>query len=130
MRKKAIQLLTRREHSRQELTQKLLLKNYPRSEIDELLDALAKENLQSDFRFATTYVESRIAAGFGPVRISLELEAKGISDLMIKKAMAEIEVNWETQSQRARQKKFKESVESMQKQNQFLVQRGFVVEIE
>jgi len=57
MRKKAIQLLTRREHSRQELTQKLLLKNYPRSEIDELLDALAKENLQSDFRFATTYVE-------------------------------------------------------------------------
>jgi len=49
---------------------------------------------------------------------------------MIKKAMAEIEVNWETQSQRARQKKFKGSVESMQKQNQFLVQRGFVVEIE
>ena len=51
MRKKELDLLAIREHSREELKQKLCQKDFAADEIDTLLETLAKEDLQSDSRF-------------------------------------------------------------------------------
>lgn len=58
-RQKAIDYLTSREHSRQELTVKLLRKNFPKDVIDEQLNQLEAERLLSDERFAEQFIISR-----------------------------------------------------------------------
>lgn len=74
----AIRLLARREYSRAELQTRLTAKGHADATIDETLDALAKEGLQSDTRFAETFVRSRIARGQGPIKIRAELGNRGI----------------------------------------------------
>ena len=58
-RQKAIDYLTSREHSRQELTVKLLRKNFPKDVINEQLNQLEEERLLSDERFAEQFIISR-----------------------------------------------------------------------
>jgi len=71
-------MLSRREHSQHELLQKLSAKEFDRSEINELLEEFKEKNWQSDTRFAESYSRSRWLKGFGPIRIQLELQARGI----------------------------------------------------
>ena len=68
--KKAIDLLSRREHSREELAQKLRLKSGASDEIKdallpELLDSLDDQGFLSDDRFAEMVIRSRFAKGQG-----------------------------------------------------------------
>lgn len=71
-------MLSRREHSQRELLQKLSAKEFDSAEINELLEEFKEKNWQSDTRFAESYSRSRWLKGFGPVRIQLELQARGI----------------------------------------------------
>jgi regulatory protein len=67
----ALNLLTRREHSLKELTTKLQLK-YSDSYfgmIEDVLNALKASNLQSDRRFAESFLRSRVCKGQGQYRI-------------------------------------------------------------
>jgi len=74
----AVNLLTRREHSREELYQKLKIRNYCDDEIENTLNNLQNRNLQSNKRFAECYVRTRAEKGFGPLKIKFELIEKGI----------------------------------------------------
>ena len=79
-RQKAIDYLTSREHSRQELAVKLLRKNFPKDVIDEQLNQLEAERLLSDERFAEQFIISRQRKN--PEGISLlkmRLAQKGIA---------------------------------------------------
>jgi len=67
-RESALNALARREHSQQELKKKLLAKDYDQDEVEELLEVLKVERLQSDERFAESYTNARIEAGFGLLR--------------------------------------------------------------
>ncbi len=58
-RKKAVELLARREHGEYELQIKLLEKGFDRQIVEETLSSLKEENLQSDFRFAESLIRSR-----------------------------------------------------------------------
>lgn len=131
LRERAFGLLARREHSQQELKQKLLRKGYASAEIHSLLVNLAREGLQSDERYTEAYVRLRIDAGFGPRRIRSELQQRGISDSLINKHLHRDEAFWWSVLSSVWQKKYdtkqlqtKELKEHM-KQVRFLTQRGF-----
>ena len=74
---KALDLLSRREHSRKELYLKLTKRFESKEDINLNLDRLEEKNLLSDSRFAEEYVQARRKKGFGPIKISAELEKRG-----------------------------------------------------
>lgn len=76
----AIMLLSRREHSKAELKQKLVRRFGAEAllTIEETLARLAQENYQSDERFTESFITSRLQRGYGLNRIKLELRQKGI----------------------------------------------------
>ncbi|MFY0989433.1 regulatory protein RecX [Halomonas sp. C05BenzN] len=85
----AIRLLARREYSRAELLERLSARGHDAADILACLDALAEEGLQSDARFAESFLRSRIARGQGPRKIRAELERRGIDRDGIRAAFAE-----------------------------------------
>ena len=125
-------LLTRREHSREELWQKLR-KRYDEPELREAIDALAVENLQSDERFAAAYVRERMMRGFGPLKIVAELTQRGVSASIVSCALEEVprdeETTWIQVAQDAYQRRFGDELPhdlpDKARRLRFLNQRGF-----
>lgn len=124
----ALRLLTRREHGRQELLNKLLSKGHSLEESTEALDECLRLALQSDARYAHMLCRARIEQGYGPVRIRQELQTRGIAAELIEAALIE-EADWDGQVFKVWQKKFKTSelpaFPELQKQQRFLQYRGF-----
>lgn len=95
MRLAAMNLLARREYSRHELWQKLVARFAEHREaIDAVLDRLADDDLQSDERFAESFVRARIQRGQGRLRIVTELRHKGVASHHIDTALAGADVDW------------------------------------
>ncbi len=132
IRKKAMDLLARREHSEQELWRKLILRDYDTNDIDETLRELKIDGLQSDHRFAESYVNHRVNTGIGPVKIRFELRQKGINDDLANEFLEPLYDRWETLMQQQRVKKFGEIIpadyNARMKQARFLQNRGFAAE--
>lgn len=82
VRRAAMDLLARREHSKEELARKLLRRFKSASDsnatIDSELERLIDEGLLSDERFAAAMVRQLIGRGLGPRRLDDELRSKGI----------------------------------------------------
>ena len=74
-----LRLLARREHSRRELLDKLVLRGFERDDAEPIIDELTEQNWQNDERYAECYVRQRIASGYGPTRIAYELQQRGIT---------------------------------------------------
>jgi len=90
----ALALLTRREHSRSELTRKLHARGYSVDDIDQALARLIEDGWQSDARFAEALVRHRAASGYGPCWIRAELATHRLDDAMIESALAAFDGNW------------------------------------
>jgi regulatory protein len=129
VRKKAMALLARREHSRVELKHKLQQRGFALDNIIPTLQKLESDGLQSDDRFAECYIRSRIQAGFGPCRIALELTQRGISKILIDKYLnRQDDEFWTNQTQLVWSKRFIQKASDPRayaKQYRFLKQRGF-----
>ena len=125
---KSLDILSRREHSKQELKLKLSTKFEDINLISEVIDRLEKNNLLNDSRFAEMYVSIRKRKGFGPKRISYELSNKGIKE-SISSQIISAEGAWEDAALMAFKKKYKEGVSEdtkvKLKQKSFLQNRGF-----
>ncbi|WP_231471460.1 regulatory protein RecX [Thioalkalivibrio sp. HK1] len=80
IRRRALNLLARREHARAELERKLAAKGSPLDAIREVLDRIQSQGLLSEERFAERYAASRKERGYGPLRILDELRERGIGD--------------------------------------------------
>jgi len=78
LRRRAIGLLARREHSRAELARKLAAEGTV-EEIDTVLAQLEAEGLLSDARFAEAYVRSH-AERFGGAKLRQTLRARGVDE--------------------------------------------------
>jgi len=80
LRRAAMDLLARREHSRAELLEKLQ-RRFPEGEalFAEVLDQLTADGLLNDERFCEAYVRYRRARGVGPLLIRQELRQKGVT---------------------------------------------------
>ena len=104
---RAMRALARREHSEHELRQKFG-GAAPDDLLDELIEALLRDDLLSDVRFAQMLCRSRYRRGIGPVRIEYELQQHGILSEWIEQAMAEYDAQWVEQLQDLRNRKYGE----------------------
>ncbi len=126
---KALDLLSRREHSFKELYHKLKDRVDSKERLLEEINLLKKENLQSDERFSESYTRSRTLKGFGPEKISYELKSKGIEDSLIKKIVYSEEIDWIMILRKELNKKYSIiedlSSKDILKIKKFFSQRGF-----
>jgi regulatory protein len=129
LREAAIRLLARREHSRLELTRKLRQRGWPESMTEATVDALARDNLQSDERFAESYVRQRVAKAYGPVRIRAELSERGIDDAQATRALAAESPDWLELASRWYERRYGAAppadLKEKSRRQQALARRGF-----
>jgi regulatory protein len=83
----AFQLLKFRNRSEKELREKLKLKKFSKSIIDEIIDYLIEHDFVNDRLFAQQWVTYRLNKPFGLYRIKLELKNKGISEDILQNAL-------------------------------------------
>ena len=129
MRKLALGLLARREHSAVELSRKLRLRGHDEQSVQSVVAELAREGLQSDGRFTESYIHNRLEKGFGPVRIVMELRERGVGDDLIDLHLEQYAPEWLQRASQVRQKRFGNKLPAtfreQARQSRFLQQRGF-----
>lgn len=124
----ALKLLARREHSARELKRKLAARGITDDAAAAAVEHAIAENWQSDARYAGMLVRTRVAGGYGPVRIEAELEVAGVPGDQIRAALDAAEADWRALAVEVHAKKFgrppKSSAERA-KQYRYLQGRGF-----
>ncbi|MGH6962629.1 MAG: regulatory protein RecX [Dongiaceae bacterium] len=124
----ALKLLARREHSARELKRKLTARGISADDAASAVARAAAEGWQDDSRYAEMLVRTRVAGGYGPVRIEAELEVAGVPSEQIRAALDGAGVDWREQAAAVHAKKFgrppKSSAERA-KQYRYLQSRGF-----
>lgn len=124
--------LTRRDYSQHEITQKLKSKGYSSEDFACVVADLAHAGLINEARFTESYIYWRRGKGLGPLRISMELQSRGISAEMIAEHLEITDNAWFTQAQNVWRKHFKGGIpadfKSRAKQMRFLQYRGFTRE--
>ncbi|MBV1776741.1 recombination regulator RecX [Burkholderiaceae bacterium DAT-1] len=126
-----LRLLSRREHSRLELSQKLMQKGATPEQITALLEYFVARNWQSDQRFAEQYFNS-YRSKHGEFRLRQSLQSHGIDGQLIDMVIAHADhPDGNSELDRARAillKKFRTSptnANEYKKQASFLYNRGF-----
>ncbi|WP_455217463.1 regulatory protein RecX [Kaarinaea lacus] len=136
LRKKALDLLARREHSVSELHQKLT-SHAKKKEIDTglatgTIDELQQEGLVSDERFTEAFIHYRQNNGYGPVRIQSELRERGVSEKIQGAYLDFADPQWLDQAALVRRKRFgdglPEDYKERARQARFLQYRGFTTD--
>lgn len=130
---RALALLVRREHSRPELTRKLLARGIAAEDAAAAVAKMADAGWQDDTRFACSLARSRAGNGYGPLRIRAELASHGLGDDVIAAAFAALaetgEDDWPVRARDLASRRFGASVArtpAMQrKAADFLFRRGF-----
>ena len=123
-------LLSRREHSRLELKRKLQQRfPAPDALLDQVLDELAEQKLQSDERFAEAFVRFRDLKGQGPLKIAAELRQRGVSDSLCNRHLGGAGRDWFEAALTVCRKRFGDTeyqdARERARRQRFLQQRGF-----
>ncbi len=137
LRRRAMDLLARREHSHVELFRKLE-QRFPEAaaeQVRETIHRLAEENLQSDQRFAENYLRRRHQEGFGWLHIRANLQARGVSEEIIS-GIALPEEDWTVAAGKALSRRLDRGLterlipgsKAHQRLFRFLQNRGFATE--
>ena len=126
---KALDIISRREHSKKKEERDKLLKKFDDlSVIEDVIEKLIKNSLLNDSRYAEMYTRARKRKGFGPKRIGYELNSRGVSETLSSIAIEE-EGGWLEAAENAFNKKFKDGIsldfKTKLKQKSFLQNRGF-----
>lgn len=124
---RALKLLSRREFSVHELSQKLR-QYHPQQEIETAISQCIENQWVDDQRFAECYIRTRYMAGYGPRRILLELQQKGITQNLARESLVNAHLNWLDSLRRWIDKK-KLSIDNPADQlklQQFLLRKGFL----
>jgi len=127
---KALDILSRREHSSYELKTKLKKFETDEKDLNQLIQKLKASNFVDDKRFATAFIKSKSQSGYGPSYISQYLLKKGISSDLYD--INSLNIDWEYICRQQFEKKrrgkginFKEKEKILR----FLSYRGFSYEI-
>ena len=126
---KALGLLARREHSRRELKTKLRQGGYEGEETGAAIDRLGEQHYQDDDRFAEVLLRSRVAQGYGPMRLRVELKSHGLGDARIRELLEAADVDWAASAAAQLRRRYggagsADPVERTRRA-QFLLRRGF-----
>src|SRR5690606_41061552 len=103
LRQAVIDLLSRRDYSRLELQRKLQPKAGSADDLTAVLDDMAERRCQSDERFTDAFLHSR-SDRYGPLRLTQELQQKGIADARI--AVAALDTDWQERAAQLALRKF------------------------
>ena len=131
---RAVDLLSRREHSRVELARKLarhLAPDDDPGEIERVLDQLQADQLLSDMRFAASLVRQR-SQRYGDLRLARDLRERGVGAVDASAAMAQVAG---TEAQRAlaawgrRFDALPTSADERGRQGRYLQTRGFSMDV-
>jgi regulatory protein len=126
---RALGLLVRREHSRKELTRKLLTRGIEVDEAEAAVGRLSEEGWQDDGRFAELLVRSRSGNGYGPLHIRAELGMHGLDSEAIELAMGSFEGDWAELARALVQRRYGEQgpvdLAQRRKAADLLARRGF-----
>ena len=130
VRRAAMDLLARREHSRQELQRKLARRLAVDAEvIFSVINQLTQEGLQSDQRLAEALLRYRSNRGQGPLKIKAEMREKCIESDLIEQIFDEANIDWFDLALRVLEKRYGDgsAVDASEraKRTRFLQQRGF-----
>lgn len=95
---------------------------------------MESEGLQSDARYAQSYVFSRTRRGFGPLHIKLELQKRGVSAGLVETCIDFKDQAWTQVAIREYKKKFGAqptamSIKERAKRVRYLQSRGFTGDI-
>jgi len=125
-------LLSRRDYSVKELTDKLSSR-CDQTLLERVLCAFVEAGYQSDERFAGALVRNRTSQGYGKMRLLQDARRKGLPDLLVQSAIQSEDIDWFALAHQAYQKKFREPLDksdrkSADKRMRYLVQRGFSFE--
>lgn len=93
--KHALKMLAKREYSRRALLDKLLKKSCDYDSCGRVLTELEHKSFLSDQRFADAFVRDAVIKCRGPLRITAELEAKGVTRDVISDALQQI-TDWKS----------------------------------
>ena len=123
-----------REHSKQELVDKLLKKDYEKDLIMQCVEEFSEKDLQSDYRYAESFARAKFNDHKGEIFIRSSLREKGITTSLIDKIMLNYDYeDWLNQAILALEKKvFKTNLDQSdqkRKQNAFLNNRGFTFKV-
>ena len=130
---RALALLVRREHSRPELTRKLLARGISEDEAVAAVEKMAAAGWQDDTRFACSLARTRAGNGYGPLRIRAELASHGLGGEAVAAAFAALteigEDDWPARARDLVQRRFGLSIADtpalQRKAADFLIRRGF-----
>ncbi len=124
----ALNALSRRDYSCEDLRLKLLEKGYDASVVLPLLDALRGEKLLDDRRYLENFVVYHAARGQGPLRIRVDLRRHGLQGPLVEEFL-DAYPDWIMLLKKARRKKFgakpAKNYADRQLQARFLNYRGF-----
>ncbi|MDT8281315.1 MAG: regulatory protein RecX [Gammaproteobacteria bacterium] len=128
----AVKLLSRREHSAVEIRDKLLKRDFEDSEITQAITELVQGGWLSDERFAEAYIRMRQQKGFGPIRISIELNERGVEEGIIDTYLHPYDPAWLQSLSKQYEKKYKnkiiEDYNDKAKRIRFFQYRGFALD--
>ena len=125
---KALDIISRREHSQKELSDKLIKEFNIPVLVDSVIHGLLEKDLLNDYRYSESYVVARKRKGFGPKKIGYELVSRGVNENIASEVIG-AEGGWNEAALKAFKKKFKagiaEDFKEQNKQKVFLQNRGF-----
>ena len=128
---RAVDFLSRREHSRLELGRKLARYTADSNEVDAVLSDLEKQGLLSNDRFARSLVHRR-AGKLGTSRIVQELRQHGVSAEQVAELRGDLRESEESRARAVWQKRYgRAPVDAADKARQmrFLAARGFGTDV-
>ena len=129
----AVKLLSRREHSALEIRDKLLKRDFEEEEIAQAISELQQGDWLSDERFAEAYIRMRQQKGFGPIRIAIELNERGVDESIVDSYLHAGDENWLQTLTQQYSKKYKnkaiEDYNDKAKRIRFLQYRGFSLDM-
>jgi regulatory protein len=129
----AVRLLARREHSTLEIRNKLRQRDLDIDEIEQAIAELEQGGWLSDERFAEAYIRMRRQKGYGPIRIAMELNERGVSQALIEALLDADSDNWLQSVKQQYLKKYGgkpvRDYSDKAKRMRFLQYRGFATEM-
>ncbi|KZY37538.1 hypothetical protein A3752_15035 [Oleiphilus sp. HI0081] len=134
---KAVDLLSRREHSEHELREKLQGKGYEEALVEQAVQSMLDAGYLSDERYVRMIIRSSYEKGHGPQKIRFKLQQKGVKSSMVNEGFEAFEGDWFALAQSLRLRKFREPLndkdralyyKEKSRQMRFLAGRGFTME--
>ena len=127
---KSLDLLTRRDHARNELRAKLRARDYEGVEIDSAIAQMESWNYLNESRFIEGVIMQHARRGEGPRYIAQALAAKGVAKEDIQACPVWKTIDWTAHAQQIHAKRLDPPPASWaenQKRMEFLMRKGFTV---